>query len=597
MKDGIALIVDVVTIFPQPLLFAWLLCSLQPMRRPTLVMISFTGIIVFLHVLSLWVLVISPAMKVAVMFLASIVLAFVVGRSTLLASLSLVLIYMALMMLAELLSMFLALLILQVGPGNTIEDCLILLSPHLLPMRILYTACFILLLLPLFIVWKHLINKGTVYYTPALLPTLLLQSAMTLLCEILLILSSPPTTKLLPATLVTVLFSYGALLAVLWVYHQEQRQYTLRLHNQELLLQQYTMSQERAAAATKAEEIVAIHMELEQRLRDAAEALASLAPHTAKVYLEQTAQWLRSEQSPQLCENLVVNAVVTQQQRRCQAAGINLDCSLDLPQELGLEAPELCSIFSNLLDNAVRACAILPEDERSIQLSAAPRGRYLIIKEKNPLPPVISYPGDKNDHGLGLGILREIALRHGGDFEMCQERGMFSVTLWLGMWHESTSSLCSSDAENVHFSRHISCPLAITPLWFLPLSQLTMVAFVSSLWDQYYDMLHHNLLGLMILLGISADILLLKVFWRLWDSQRLERQSQALEAEQKIERAYWEHLSCTLLQLRRIRHDMNNHLQAVNLLVDSGYFGRAADYLDELIRVLSREVSGEKRGE
>ena len=508
MDDWITLGIDVITILPQPLFFAWLLCRLQPMRRPALVMSLFTGIILVLHVLFLWALVVSPAVKMAVMFFTAAAL----------ASLSLVLIYMALMVLAELLTMFLALLILKVGPGSTMEDFLIFFAPYILPMRILYTACFLLLLIPLFFAWKRLVNKGAVYYTPALLPALLLQSAMTLSGEMILMLGGHPAARLLPAILVTVACSYGALLAVVWVYCQEQRRHALQLRGQAMQQEQHALRLERSAAAARAEEIATIRQELERRLRDVAGALNDLCPGNAKARLDQTAQWLRDRQSPQLCENLVVNTVVTQQQHRCRAAGITLDCSLDLPEELGLEETALRSVFSNLLNNAFRACAALPEGERSIRLSAALRGPYLIVKEKNPLPPVPSFPEDGNEHGMGLGILREIALQHGGDLELSREGGVFSVTLWLRLGEKSIPSPHPSEPESDLFFRPSASSRSLTPLWFLPLSQLTMVVFVILLWGQYQDILHYELLGLMILLGLSTDLLLLRVFHRLRES-------------------------------------------------------------------------------
>ena len=412
----------------------------------------------------------------------------------------------------------------------------------------------------------------------------------------ILMLDGHPAARLLPAILVTVACSYGALLAVVWVYRQEQRRHAFQLRSQALQQEQHALRLERSAAAAREEEIAAVRGELERRLRDAAEALSGLTPHAAKDHLDQTAQWLRTGQSPQLCENLVVNAVVAQQQRRCRAAGIALDCSLDLPQALGLGEPELCSVFSNLLDNAVRACAALPEKERFIRLSAALRGRYLIVKERNPLPLVPSSPQGGEDHGLCLGILEEIALQHGGDLELGREEGVFSVTLWLEMGGESAPAPRPLALKEGLFSRQGDRSLSLAPLWALPLSQLTMAAFVVLLWGQYHDILHYELLGLMVLLGLSADLLLLRVFRRLRESQRLERQSQALEAERKIQRVDWEQLSRTLLHLRRVRHDMNNHLQTASLLMEHGSYRRASEYLNELIRALPGDLSQESGG-
>lgn len=114
-------------------------------------------------------------------------------------------------------------------------------------------------------------------------------------------------------------------------------------------------------------------------------------------------------------------------QLRCRARNIPLDSALELPKDLSLGDAELCSVFSNLLDNAVRACAALPEVLRRIRLSAALRGSYLIIEERDPLPQVQMPRRPEGDHGLGLSILTEIARRRRGQTDRTgpEERTVF----------------------------------------------------------------------------------------------------------------------------------------------------------------------------
>lgn len=84
---------------------------------------------------------------------------------------------------------------------------------------------------------------------------------------------------------------------------------------------------------------------------------------------------------------MVVDAVAVDKARRCQAEGIALELRLALPQDLPLDGPTLCSVFANLLDNAMEACLRLPAEARQITCSAVCRGGYLIVQERNPLPP------------------------------------------------------------------------------------------------------------------------------------------------------------------------------------------------------------------
>ena len=69
MGDGVTVLIDAVTILPQPLFGAWILCRLLPMRRPKSFIFLYTVTILALHSLFLWVFLFPPAVKMAVMFL------------------------------------------------------------------------------------------------------------------------------------------------------------------------------------------------------------------------------------------------------------------------------------------------------------------------------------------------------------------------------------------------------------------------------------------------------------------------------------------------------------------------------------------------
>ena len=131
----------------------------------------------------------------------------------------------------------------------------------------------------------------------------------------------------------------------------------------------------------------------------------------------------------------MVDAVAADKARRCQAEGIALELRLALPQDLPLDGPALCSVFANLLDNAMEACLRLPAEARQITCSAVCRGGYLIVQERNPLPPPLDAEARRRRHadgrGLGLEILEQIARRYDGMVEICREDGQFQITVWL----------------------------------------------------------------------------------------------------------------------------------------------------------------------
>jgi signal transduction histidine kinase len=146
------------------------------------------------------------------------------------------------------------------------------------------------------------------------------------------------------------------------------------------------------------------------------------------------------------CAIPVVNAVLAEKAQNCAAAGINLSVDLNLPEDLAVEPMHLCSIFCNLLDNAIAACKTARDGDGTaaergggettergggrpvIRLSSLKDGDYLFIKAVNPsAEPKCAGPG----RGYGLRILSELAGRYGGDFQSDYRDGTFTAVVSL----------------------------------------------------------------------------------------------------------------------------------------------------------------------
>lgn len=126
------------------------------------------------------------------------------------------------------------------------------------------------------------------------------------------------------------------------------------------------------------------------------------------------------------CAVPVVNAVLTEKETLCRASGVTLRTELALPEALGVEPLHLCSILSNLLDNAVHACAGL--EQPVVTLASAMAGDYLLLRTVNPSPPP---QRAKEGHGYGTKILRELSAKYDGSYETSYENGVFTAVVSL----------------------------------------------------------------------------------------------------------------------------------------------------------------------
>ena len=117
------------------------------------------------------------------------------------------------------------------------------------------------------------------------------------------------------------------------------------------------------------------------------------------------------------------------------------DIRLELEDGLaGIEISnyELCSVFGNLLDNALEAVKKLPEAERSIHLRVCRQMDMLCIFCENPYADIkaengnfTSLKADVGNHGFGIRQIRHIAAKYQGTVEINTDNHIFSVSVLL----------------------------------------------------------------------------------------------------------------------------------------------------------------------
>jgi len=130
------------------------------------------------------------------------------------------------------------------------------------------------------------------------------------------------------------------------------------------------------------------------------------------------------------CNIPVINAILTDKAKTCKELGIMFAVNLELPQSLSVEQMHLCSVFSNLLDNAINACKNQKSTNTpTIQLNSMVDGDYLFIKLTNPS----NEPHKKPMAGRGYGsqILLDLSARYGGSYRGEYNAGVFTAVVTL----------------------------------------------------------------------------------------------------------------------------------------------------------------------
>jgi sensor histidine kinase regulating citrate/malate metabolism len=111
--------------------------------------------------------------------------------------------------------------------------------------------------------------------------------------------------------------------------------------------------------------------------------------------------------------------------------GIVVDLKIILPPRLVLSDVDLCALVGNLMDNALEYCSKCKNGE--IIVTLCQKQGYFLIKIENSItksvfqdnPHLHTIKKDKTVHGLGIRIVKEIAVRYGGEVVFQEKQGKF----------------------------------------------------------------------------------------------------------------------------------------------------------------------------
>ena len=133
--------------------------------------------------------------------------------------------------------------------------------------------------------------------------------------------------------------------------------------------------------------------------------------------------------------NTVVDAIASAKATLAEANDITFKHSISLINEITIDSTDLCSILSNLLDNAIEACCKLSDNryihlemlifrnQLSIKIINSSDGQYNLVNGKFKT----TKKGDL--HGIGMGHVRSIVESYDGIFAITPEADSFTTSV------------------------------------------------------------------------------------------------------------------------------------------------------------------------
>lgn len=157
-------------------------------------------------------------------------------------------------------------------------------------------------------------------------------------------------------------------------------------------------------------------------------------------YIEQNYVIFHNKDKIIWTNNQMLDLVLNMKYQEAAEEQIEMEVACDEMGNLCISSADLCSLFTNLLDNAIEANMRRVEgEEKWIYLSCKRHGNMLIIDIENPVSEMKAtkngvlktLKSDKNWHGLGLSIIQKIVGRYEGYMEYEIRDKKFIMILFL----------------------------------------------------------------------------------------------------------------------------------------------------------------------
>lgn len=228
-----------------------------------------------------------------------------------------------------------------------------------------------------------------------------------------------------------VILSIAADLLLLYILIWSSGREKLHKELQETFYLQETEHMQNEMLEAKQRELQEMQDDFEKRLEEIREKLMFGENEMIRREMDAFQESLNQTRPADYCQNPIVNAILSEKQRKIDSLNIKAEIQLLIPRGLKMDPLHLCSLFSNLLDNALEALAELPENERELELNAEMKGIYLFVKARNTTVKSHALRKIRKGRGYGTQILQNLAKIYDGKYQAEYVNGWYTVIVMV----------------------------------------------------------------------------------------------------------------------------------------------------------------------
>lgn len=208
-----------------------------------------------------------------------------------------------------------------------------------------------------------------------------------------------------------------------------------------MLQKQHQMEQEQMEHLHfRTEETYALQRKTKSALTHIQDLLSNHKYPEAAAALDSFSQTFQKERFHPYCQDNLIQAILEGKKLRAEQYHIQVSYEIFLPDKLSIEITDLCSVFFNLMDNAIEACLQSGSQRPFIRLSTEFSGECLSIYLHNTKNPeqIFNHQTTKKEsynplpsHGFGLSIIEDICRKYDGAYQWLDRTDYFDSIVLL----------------------------------------------------------------------------------------------------------------------------------------------------------------------
>jgi hypothetical protein len=165
--------------------------------------------------------------------------------------------------------------------------------------------------------------------------------------------------------------------------------------------------------------------------------LADNNKEAAQKYITEVEKAIAGAEVKKYCSNYAVNLILSSYIASAENEQITVETQIHLPEKNAVTDMDLCVIFANAIENAIRACQKMKSSaDRTIKIVSNTKNNKLYIQVSNRYDGSIQFVDDmpvgtEENHGLGTKSIAAVAKKYGGMYSFSAEGQIFKACVIL----------------------------------------------------------------------------------------------------------------------------------------------------------------------